>query len=69
MGLRNAGKVLCQEVDFDIETLNLTFGTSGRRCSQSPLDGRLATTLVATIFNVIFFPPFSTILLRRDLFS
>ena len=30
-------------------------GTSGRRCSRSPLGGRLATTLVATISNVIFF--------------
>ena len=54
MGLRNAGKVLCQEVDFDIETLNLTFGTSGRRCSQSPLDGRLATTIVDRYFRRYF---------------
>ena len=30
-------------------------GTSGRRCSRSPLGGRLATTLVATISAVIFF--------------
>ena len=29
-------------------------GTSGRRCSRSPLGGRLATTLVATIFIIIF---------------
>ena len=26
-----------------------SIGTSGRRCSRSPLGGRLATTLVATI--------------------
>ena len=31
------------------------FGTSGRRCSRSPLGGRLATMLVATISAVIFF--------------
>ena len=34
-----------------------SFGTSGRCCSRSTLGCRLATTLVATIFTVIFFPP------------
>ena len=47
-------------------------GTSGRRCSRSPLGGRLATTLVATIFIIIFFH-FSIFFhfhffLRRNLF-
>ena len=32
----------------------ICFGTSGRRCNRSPLGGRLATTLVATIFIIIF---------------
>ena len=32
----------------------LSFGTSGRRCSRSPLGDRQATTLVATVFTVIF---------------
>ena len=36
-----------------------TFCTSGRRCSRSPLGCQLATTLVAIIFTVIFFPFFS----------
>ena len=35
------------------------------RCSRSPLGGRLATTLVATISAVIFF----FLLRRRDRFS
>ena len=39
-----------------------------RRCSRSPLGGRLATTLVATISAVIFFS-FFFLFLRRQLFS
>ena len=35
--------------------LSLNFGTSGRRCSQSPLGGWLATTLVYCYFHHYFF--------------
>ena len=45
---------------------SITFGTSARRCSRSPLGGRLATTLVDRYFHHYF--TFSTIL-RCDLFS
>ena len=34
-------------------------GTSGRRCSQSPLGGQLATSLVDRYFHHYFFFPFS----------
>ena len=38
-----------------------SIGTSGRRCSRSPLGGRLATTLVDRYFHhYIFSPPFSS---------
>ena len=37
--------------------LFVAIGTSGRRCSRSPLGGRLATTLVDRYFHH-YFPPF-----------
>ena len=38
----------------DDKRCSRNISTSGRRCSRSPLGGRLATTLVATIFIIIF---------------
>ena len=48
----------------------LKIGTSGWRCSRSPVAGQLATTLVATknVF-IFFFPPRFSPFLRRHLFS
>ena len=41
---------------LDMTLTNLGIGTSGQPCSRSPLGGRIATTLVATISVNIFFP-------------
>ena len=43
------------EVQFSLEIWEASIiGTSSRRCSRSPLGGRLAMTLVAPIFLIIF---------------
>ena len=50
--------------------VNNSTGTSGWRCSWSPLGGRLATTFVATKNVFIFFFSFLFFFfLRRQLFS
>ena len=57
-----------------LKELLVVIGTSGRRCSRSPLGGQLATTLSGPLFSPLFFIPFHSIFsilffLRRDLFS
>ena len=54
----------------DDKRCSRNISTSGRRCSRSPLGGRLATTLVDRYFHH-YFPFFFSIpfFLRRDLFS
>ena len=44
-------KIACHDCPSAMHNI----GTSGHRCSRSPLGGRLATTLVATFFIIIFF--------------
>ena len=50
-----------------INYLSCTIGTSGRRCSQSQLGGRLATTLVDRYFHHYF--PFHSIFSIFSIFS
>ena len=47
-------QVRMSSIIADKPSIRKSIGTSGRRCSRSPLGGRLATTLVATVFIIIF---------------
>ena len=54
--MKNGGFAILGNVDCAIR---VSIGRSGQRCSRSPLGGRLATTLVATISTIIFSFSFS----------